>query len=83
MSQATWLGGPLCRNVSRPLRLRKALHNSTTLAFDDMGEAFRLLRQPRTLDCCYRANAELMRRGASMYRQYNNPYLVEDILAGL
>lgn len=42
-----------------------------------------MLRQPRTLDCCYRANAELMRRGASMYQQYNNPYLVEDILAGL
>lgn len=69
-----------------PKRLRhtyKALRNSTTLVFDDMGEAFRLLHQPRTLDCCYQANAELMRRGASMYQQYNNPYLVEDILAGL
>ena len=45
-----------------------------------MQEAEKLLRKERTLDCCYRANAELMRRGASMYRRYNNPYLTQAIL---
>jgi hypothetical protein len=43
----------------------------------------RLLKDETALDCCYRANAELMRRGASMYRRFNNPYLVKDILAGI
>lgn len=48
--------------------------------FDDLGK---LLGDGTALDCCYRANAELMRRGASMYRRFNNPYLVEGILEGL
>lgn len=59
------------------------LPKCVTLAFDSMREANTLLRNNRTLDCCYRANAELMRRGASMYGRYNNPYLVEDILRGI
>ena len=59
------------------------LPNCTALYFDSMGEADKLLRDDRTLDCCYRANAELMRRGASMYRRFNNPYLVKAILSEL
>lgn len=54
-----------------------------TLYFENLTEADRLLRDKRALDSCYRANAELMRRGASMYRRYTNPYLVKDILRGL
>ena len=44
---------------------------------------FSLLKDETALDCCYRANAELMGRGASMYRRFNSPYLVKDILAGI
>ena len=57
------------------------LQNCVMLRFDGMREADRLLHDKRALDCCYRANAELMRRGASMYRRFNNPYLVREILS--
>ena len=60
-----------------------SLSKCMTLYFENLAEADRLLRDERALDSCYRANAELMRRGASMYRRYTNPYLVEDILQGL
>ncbi len=60
-----------------------SLPKCMTLYFENLTEADRLLRDKRALDSCYRANAELMRRGASMYRRYTNPYLVKDILRGL
>ena len=59
------------------------LPNAYHIDFDNLDSLERLFRSEIALDCCYRANAELMRRGASMYRRYNNPYLVEDILARL
>lgn len=59
------------------------LPNSYGIRFKDLRSLERLLKDETALDCCYRANAELMRRGASMYRRFNNPYLVKDILAGI
>lgn len=59
------------------------LPNAFTLYFESLEEGNRLLHKKRALDACYRANAELMRRGASMYRRFNNSYLVADILKGI
>ena len=59
------------------------LSNAYRIETDDLASLERLLDDETTLDCCYRANAELMRRSTSMYRRYNNPYLVEAILEGI
>lgn len=59
------------------------LPNAVAMFFDSIEEGVRLLHEQYSLDGCYRANAELMRRGASMYRRFNNPYLVEDILRSM
>lgn len=32
------------------------------------------------LDCCYRVNSELMRKGPAMFRRAHNPYLAEAII---
>lgn len=56
------------------------LPKAYSMFFESQERLDRLLGRPHTLDCCYRANAELMRRGASMYGRFNNPYLVIDIL---
>ena len=53
------------------------------IGFASLHSLSKLLDDEIALDCCYRANAELMRRGASMYRRFNNPYLTEAILEGL
>jgi len=59
------------------------LPDAYRIDFRDLDDLDKLLGDATALDCCYRANAELMRRGASMYRRFNNPYLVEDILRGI
>ena len=59
------------------------LPNAFTFWFDSLEEAERLLRSDAALDSCYRANVELMRRDASMYRRYSNQYPVEAILEGI
>ena len=48
--------------------------------FNNLNEMAFVLSISKMLDCCYRVNSELMRKGASMMRRYNNPYLVEAIL---
>lgn len=59
------------------------LEKAYALYFCSRPELNELLHRRRTLDCCYRANAELMRRGTSMYASNNNPYLVRDILKAI
>ena len=56
--------------------LRNCLH----LNRYDLDSLQEVLMSERMLDCCYRVNSELMRKGASMMKRYNNPYLVEAIL---
>lgn len=56
------------------------LRNCVRLKFENLDAMDFLLASDRMLDCCYRVNSELMRKGASMMRRYNNPYLVEAIL---
>lgn len=50
------------------------------LFFDSQEDLDALLKDDLVLDCSYRANAELMRRGVTMYGRFNNPYFVKDIL---
>ncbi|MBQ9043199.1 MAG: GIY-YIG nuclease family protein [Eggerthellaceae bacterium] len=76
-------GGKLPRWPSRIRSKYGTLPKCVTFTFDSMQEANKLLKDERALDCCYRANAELMRKGASMYIRYNNPYLTQAILERL
>lgn len=56
------------------------LRNCIAYTFDDLDAMNYALSSDRMLDCCYRVNSELMRKGASMMKRYNNPYLIEAIL---
>ncbi len=73
-------GGALPKWRKRYRQDYGTLPNAIGLYFDTLEEADRLLHRQDALEACYRANAELLRRGASMYRRFNNPYLVEDLL---
>lgn len=76
-------GGRLPLWLKRERNEYGTLPKAHSLWFDSLEEAGRLLARRTALDACYRANAELMRRGASMYRRYNNPYLTQAILEGI
>ena len=39
-----------------------------------------LLAEDGVLDCAYRLNVEMMRKGPTMYRRFCNPWLVRSIL---
>lgn len=56
------------------------LRDCYSVWFKDIDEFQKMLDDEVILDCCYRVNAELMRRGGTMYRRYSNPYLMMDIL---
>ncbi|WP_165044592.1 hypothetical protein [Adlercreutzia sp. ZJ138] len=76
-------GGYLPRGIKRRRGSYKSLPNSFRLCFRDLDSMRRALDKDVVLDCCYRANAELMRRGVSMYGRYNNPYVVKAIIDGI
>jgi hypothetical protein len=50
------------------------------VVLSSLDELETLLTIPAALDRCYRLNAEMMRRGPSMYRRFHNPWLAEEIL---
>lgn len=75
-------GGRLPKGIERHRGDYGTLPKCYQLCFPDLESMRRALNDEVVLDCCYRANAELMRRGTSMYKRYNNPYLVEAILNG-
>lgn len=56
------------------------LSNCYSMHFKSISQLKKTLENKIILECCYRANAELMRKGATMYKRFNNPYLVMDIL---
>lgn len=58
----------------------KTLPNCYHLFFGNLDSLAQYLKNKDVLDCCYRANAELMRRGVSLYKRFNNPYLTKAIL---
>lgn len=72
--------GQLPRGVKMTSGDYGTLPECITLHFRTLEKMTRALKDNVVLDCCYRANSELMRRGPSMYRRFNNPYLTEAIL---
>ena len=49
--------------------------------FGSLDELARLLGSDATLECCYRLNAAMMRKGPTMYRRFHNADLCNVILA--
>lgn len=76
-------GGKLPRWWRRKRTEYGTLSNVYAMSFHSQKQLDKLLLRPHMFDCCYRANAELMRRGVSMYGRYNNPYLVANILEAI
>ena len=76
-SESGELPGPWWR---RGLASYGTLKDCYSLYFHNLDDMKRELQKELVLDCCYRVNAELMRRGPSMYKKANNPYLVCDIV---
>lgn len=46
------------------------------LYFDDLRQLSELLDDVGVLDCAYRLNVEMMRKGPTMYRRFSNPWLM-------
>jgi hypothetical protein len=50
------------------------------LYFDDLRQLSELLDYTGVLDCAYRLNVEMMRKGPTMYRRFSNPWLMRALL---
>ena len=71
--------GQSARRLARPAEYANA-DNVFSLEFENLDQLNLLLRDPLTLLWSYRLVAELLRRGPSMYRKFNNPYLAAKVL---
>lgn len=74
--------GKLPRGIKKYACHYGTLPNCIRLEFSNLTSMRRALDNEVVLDCCYRANAELMRRGVTMYGRFNNPYLTELLVEG-
>ncbi|MGI6231109.1 MAG: hypothetical protein ACOYJL_09465 [Tractidigestivibacter sp.] len=51
----------------------------TSVYFGSLEELRRLLYNEYVLNCCYRLNVEMMRKGSTMFSRFNNVELVAQI----
>ena len=59
------------------------LRNCLRYVFPGIGAMCDAFTSGQMLDCCYRVNSELMRKGPAMFRRAHNPYFAEAILEKL